>query len=166
MLAITRRAAPFALAALLGGCTTVGADYAAPRMAAPDAYAARPAGTTPDAGEARWWRSFADPVLDQLIGRALAANLEAKIAVARLDEARALARSAGADRLPGGGIAASHQRRRSDACAYANFHCTPPKHALRMLYYPDIIHSQGDAAWPTCSASDRWWCFPDYMLPL
>lgn len=36
-----------------------------------------------------WWRSFEDPVLDSLLARALAENLDIAEAVARVDEARA-----------------------------------------------------------------------------
>src|SRR3546814_12396185 len=52
------------------------------------------------------------PALDSLIAEALAANLDARLAVARLDEARALAGVSRAGRLPGGGVDASYQRRR------------------------------------------------------
>ncbi|OBX17591.1 hypothetical protein A9995_15510, partial [Erythrobacter sp. QSSC1-22B] len=62
--------------------------------------------------ETRWWQTFGDPELDRLIASAFAANLDAKIALARLAEARALAGAARAERLPGGGVAASYQRRR------------------------------------------------------
>src|SRR3546814_3137500 len=60
----------------------------------------------------RSWHQFGDPALDSLIAEALAANLDARLAVARLDEARALAGVSRAGRLPGGGVDASYQRRR------------------------------------------------------
>lgn len=100
------------LLAMLGGCATAGKDYAPPESRAPVAYAARPAGVSGADVEVRWWRTFGDPALDQLIVRALSANLDAKLAVARLDEARALGRAARTARLPGGGLNASYQRRR------------------------------------------------------
>jgi multidrug efflux system outer membrane protein len=78
------------LVALLGGCATAGKDYTPPERTAPAAYVAGPAGVTGTDVEVRWWRTFGDPALDQLIARALAANLDAKLALARLDEARAL----------------------------------------------------------------------------
>lgn len=49
---------------------------------------------------ARWWRLFEDPVLDQHVQRALAANTDLRVAVANLDSARATARQASAARLP------------------------------------------------------------------
>ncbi len=108
----SHRLSPYLLLALLGGCTTAGRNYAPPQVAPPQAYAAQPAGVIQAEAEARWWRTFSDPALDQLISRALAANLDTRLAIARLEEARALARGARADRLPGGGLEASYQRRR------------------------------------------------------
>ena len=37
----------------------------------------------------RWWAQFEDPVLDGLVTRALEANHDVRIAVARVDQARA-----------------------------------------------------------------------------
>lgn len=50
--------------------------------------------------QADWWRLYRDPVLDRLIADALAANTEIRVAVARLERARAGLRGAKADRLP------------------------------------------------------------------
>ena len=47
-----------------------------------------------------WWRAFGDPVLDGLVERAGAQNTSIQEAAARLAQARALVRSANADRLP------------------------------------------------------------------
>jgi len=48
----------------------------------------------------RWWASFADPVLDVLIERALQDNLSLQSTWDRLDQARALARKADAELWP------------------------------------------------------------------
>ena len=48
----------------------------------------------------RWWLTFADPTLDQLIESALRDNLSLQTAWDRLDQARALARRAGAGLWP------------------------------------------------------------------
>ena len=45
-----------------------------------------------------WWKAFRDPVLDELVARAEAANSEIRIAAARLAQARAIARLTDADR--------------------------------------------------------------------
>lgn len=94
------------------GCATVGPDYVPPLIEAPGAYAAQPAGIGGTSAETAWWRQFGDPALDGLIAEALAANLDTRLAVARLDEARALAGVSRARRLPGGGVDAGYQRRR------------------------------------------------------
>jgi len=112
MILATHKLAGIASLGLLAGCATAGADYIPPSDRAPPAFAAQPAGVQAAEVEARWWRSFNDPALDTLIARALAANLDARLALARLEEARALARGARAERWPGGGINASYQRRR------------------------------------------------------
>ncbi|MDT8441142.1 MAG: efflux transporter outer membrane subunit [Desulfuromonadales bacterium] len=48
----------------------------------------------------RWWQEFGDPELDALIEHALRGNFTLRGFWARLDQARAVARKAGADRLP------------------------------------------------------------------
>jgi NodT family efflux transporter outer membrane factor (OMF) lipoprotein len=48
----------------------------------------------------RWWLGFDDPVLARIIQRALNQNLDLAAAIARVDEARAAAREAGAQLLP------------------------------------------------------------------
>lgn len=57
-----------------------------------------------------WWKAFSDPLLDGLIARADAGNTSIRVAAARLTQARALVRSANADRLPQLGLGASAQR--------------------------------------------------------
>jgi NodT family efflux transporter outer membrane factor (OMF) lipoprotein len=47
-----------------------------------------------------WWRGFGDPTLDDLAQRLLASNLDLEAAAARVRQARALARIAGAARYP------------------------------------------------------------------
>ncbi len=81
---------------LVAGCA-VGPDYQRPAVAVPDAF--RAAGPVPDGtsvGDAAWEAIYADPRLRELIATALRNNLDLKIAVARVDEARA---TLGATRL-------------------------------------------------------------------
>ena len=47
-----------------------------------------------------WWKSFADPVLDQVVETALASSFDLAQAVARVDQARARARMAVGARFP------------------------------------------------------------------
>jgi outer membrane protein TolC len=75
--------------------------------------AARSAGgsaTNPAApAERDWWRLYRDPVLDQLIADALAANTDVRVAVARLARARASLREARIERTPQVGVSAGAQ---------------------------------------------------------
>jgi len=86
------------VAIVASGCT-VGPVYHAPSTRMPGAYdtgPAAPASTQPSATAparpvdiARWWQSLNDPELDSLVRRAVEANLDLKIALARLQQARA-----------------------------------------------------------------------------
>lgn len=87
-----------AAVALLGGCT-VGRDYAPPDLPVAPAFRAQATGA-PVTAEGGWWRAFDDPVLDDVVGRALSDNLDLAQAVARVTQARAAASIAGAARLP------------------------------------------------------------------
>jgi len=51
-----------------------------------------------------WWQGFQDPVLSRLVQRALAQNLGLAAALARVEQARAAAQAAGAQRLPQVGV--------------------------------------------------------------
>lgn len=86
-----RQALLASLSAVVAGCTTVGPDYRAPTLDVPahwiEADAAMPGGDHD--GMRTWWRSFHDPLLDRLVGRALAHNQDLDIALARLRQARA-----------------------------------------------------------------------------
>jgi NodT family efflux transporter outer membrane factor (OMF) lipoprotein len=93
----------------LAGCT-VGPDYVRPvtpsSAAAPFIGSTSPAVSTA-AVDGRWWQLYQDPILDRLIADALAANTDIRVAVARLERARAGLRGARSNRLPQTGIDAS-----------------------------------------------------------
>ena len=57
-----------------------------------------------------WWNGFQDPALTRIIERALEQNLDLQRAIARVDQARAVAREAGANLLPTGSVRASATR--------------------------------------------------------
>jgi multidrug efflux system outer membrane protein len=58
-----------------------------------------------------WWNEFADPVLNDLIKATLAANLDVRAAVARLDQSRALFDEVKRDQYPKVTVGASIDRR-------------------------------------------------------
>ncbi len=103
-------------AMILAGCA-VGPDYkqSAPNVggsfhtqAALDQFKG---GAAAPALEA-WWTGFHDPVLERIIGRVLAQNLDLDAALARVDQARAAAQAAGARQLPSGSVSANALRQR------------------------------------------------------
>lgn len=82
---------------------TVGPDYRPPPLDLPAQWNSAAPAAPPDAdpGLRQWWRRFADPRLDGLIERVLAANLDLAEAVARVEEVRALRGVAAAGLQPG-----------------------------------------------------------------
>lgn len=106
------------LLALLSGCT-VGPDFQRPEAAVPARWSGftQPAATVPqtvaDEELGRWWTVFADPTLSSLVERAATANLDLKLAEARIRQARA-ARAVAAGGL-GPTLGASGSYRRSES---------------------------------------------------
>jgi NodT family efflux transporter outer membrane factor (OMF) lipoprotein len=102
------------LAAGLAGCT-VGPDYVRPDMktnatwhetAALDArHVAAPAPALDT-----WWNGFDDPELVTIVNRVLAQSLDLAASTARVEQARAAAAHAQANRLPSGSLDASVER--------------------------------------------------------
>ena len=87
----------------LGACTAVGPDYRSPAPQAPSQapfVSSRSPVFTQDQPPGRWWSLFAEPLLDQLVEEALAANTDLRVAGANLARARALLRETRAGRLP------------------------------------------------------------------
>jgi NodT family efflux transporter outer membrane factor (OMF) lipoprotein len=99
---------------LLAGCT-VGPDYKAPKIEMPKTFTAGAAvaaalhNKSPIA-VARWWRALDDPQLDSLVERAVAGNLDLKIALARLQEARTEEQVAMGAALPAASLAGAAGR--------------------------------------------------------
>jgi multidrug efflux system outer membrane protein len=102
-------------AALLGGCA-VGPDYQRPATATPLAFQeagpwklAVPKDTLPKDG---WWKIFGDPALDRLEARATGGNLTIQAALARFDQAAAIARVSRASLFPSLTVNATAARER------------------------------------------------------
>ena len=87
----------------LSACVTVGADYQRPQLETP-AQLKLPTATSRQASITvdwlNWWQSFNDPVLNQLLAESLANNQDLKIAIARIDDARATAGFAMSNHFP------------------------------------------------------------------
>jgi len=106
-----RGAVPAALVVAMAGCA-VGPDYRAPTPRVPDRWhespAEGPAAGSPDLRQ--WWSVFGDSKLSDLIERAAAGNLDVRLAVLRIREARALRGVAAGELLPVLGGRGSYQR--------------------------------------------------------
>ena len=107
---------PFLLLSV-SGCA-VGPHYVPPEVPLPatwpDASSAQM--TAPRESLDQWWTRFRDPVLDRLIERAVAGNLDLQIAAARIREARAARGIAAAAALPQVDATAGYARiRRSES---------------------------------------------------
>lgn len=92
-----RLVAAVSLPVALAGCA-VGPRYQKPALPVPPRYS-EPAARETAIPEA-WWTLFHDAALDRLVAEALVANQDLALAVARVEEARALAGVAEADRWP------------------------------------------------------------------
>lgn len=94
----------FLSGAVLGlSACAAGPDYRAPGSASlgvPQGYTTRQGAPLSEGDLAGWWRRFNDPVLDALIDKAVANNLDIAQASARLDQSREALRQAGASFLP------------------------------------------------------------------
>ena len=106
-----RVGASFAVAALLGGCSMI-PELKLPAAPVPEQFANAPEGGI---APPSWREYYADPALHALIEAALEHNRDMKIALARVDEARALAGIARADRFPGVDAQGSLNRSRTPA---------------------------------------------------
>ena len=97
------------ISATVAGCA-VGPDYAKPSTAlAPFHNQARVQAIDP-AGQVaidEWWKGFKDPMLTEVVERALSQNLDLAASVARVQQARATAAGAGAELLPTADLNAS-----------------------------------------------------------
>src|SRR5688572_22142627 len=106
--------APLA-AAVLAACA-VGPDYEAPETKVAEAFGSAQGATyTSEQGVARFWETFNDPTLDQLIKLSLAENHDLRIALTRVHEARALRRDAAFDLAPSINAGGSYTKTRSSA---------------------------------------------------
>jgi NodT family efflux transporter outer membrane factor (OMF) lipoprotein len=98
----------------------VGPDYEAPQPAVPPGFSALEAAAEGERSRAKaeaadlseWWRAFGDPVLVSLVERAVASNLDLKVAAARVREARGVQGIAYGGLLPQVGVRGSYTRQR------------------------------------------------------
>jgi multidrug efflux system outer membrane protein len=91
-----------AIAALLVSGCNVGPDYKRPDVEAPEVFrdGEQPSEDQASLADLPWWEVFQDPTLHELVRTALENNYDARIAVARIEQARAIAGQAHAQYWP------------------------------------------------------------------
>ncbi|MBO0710503.1 MAG: TolC family protein, partial [Acetobacteraceae bacterium] len=94
-----RRALAFILLAGLGGCD-LGPDYKRPGAEIPPGWRASRTTAAEAWPSGEWWRGFRSPELNGLINEARARNFDIAAAIARIRQADAAVRIAGAPLLP------------------------------------------------------------------
>lgn len=128
----------------LSGCA-IGPEYKKPAVSVPKNWIIEQSpGTNTSEPTEQWWRAFNDAEFDRLIERAVKANLDLKLAAARVAEARAQAGVAKSELFPSVGATASASRNRQRAIAVS------PGPAKSPLLVPiEFNNYQGgfDASW-------------------
>jgi multidrug efflux system outer membrane protein len=84
----------------IAGCTTVGPDYKRPSIELPAQFPDTASQKEAEPIAARWWSLYADATLDDLVESARRNNADMRLAAARVGEAEAVLREAGAAFLP------------------------------------------------------------------
>ncbi len=102
----------FCLSLFLTGCNPVGPNYVRPQIDSPTKWSEAKEQTEVKGAieQTAWWKSFGDPVLDNLIEQAVKTNLDIQQAQARIIQARADIVTAGAAGLPSVNTSASITR--------------------------------------------------------
>jgi outer membrane protein, multidrug efflux system len=80
---------PSSFLLFLAGCA-VGPNYKAPDAHPPAGFRGQEGSETNSLGDLSWWQLFQDPILQALIQTALTNNYDLRVAVARVEESRAL----------------------------------------------------------------------------
>ncbi|MCW5889254.1 MAG: efflux transporter outer membrane subunit [bacterium] len=122
----------------------VGPDYRPPEPDVPARWSEAPGQAEPSPGPSRWWETFRDVQLDSLVDRAVAANLDVKLAEARVREARANRTIAAAPLFPWIDSSASYSRSQQSVNSFQS-----PRFAdVGGLAKPTSLYQAGfDASW-------------------
>ena len=118
---------------VVNGCS-VGPDYQPPEITLPQTFTEsesveKPAVTRGDATQStstpstesteNWWTRYNDARLDELVNRAIANNREIDLAIERVKESRAMARSAFSELLPGTAVRGGYETGRTTGSRFA-----------------------------------------------
>lgn len=108
------------LAAFLTGCK-VGPEFKRPQVQSPSSYRDQVAtANTNSVANLPWWELYKDPALTALIRTALTNNYDLRMAIARVEQARAVATQARAQMVPHLGVEGAASRGRNEFLGNAN----------------------------------------------
>ncbi|MBE3638869.1 efflux transporter outer membrane subunit [Mangrovicoccus algicola] len=102
------------LALLAAACAPVGPDYVRPDLAMQARFAEGDAAAIGEVATRRWWTAYNDAMLNDLVARGLAQNLDIAVAVERIRAAEAGLRAAGAAAAVSGDAGGSWTRQGGD----------------------------------------------------
>ena len=97
----------------LSGCTAVGPNYEQPVIANSPQFVGGGSAALVEAAQIAWWKALNDPLLDELVSKGIAQNLDIIASLQRIEQARAQLRQRGVNSQLSGGISA--QSIRSDS---------------------------------------------------
>ncbi|HEY2081847.1 MAG TPA: efflux transporter outer membrane subunit [Verrucomicrobiae bacterium] len=121
---------------VIAGCA-VGPNYKRPQTGIPEVFRGQTNGNTNTLAELPWWRVFQDDALQGLIRGALTNNYDLRIAVTRVEQARAMAEEARAGFFPQVNYQASAGRGKNAANGFPTVNGKTA----------DIFSAAGTASW-------------------
>lgn len=142
---LARLTVTLATVGMLSGCL-LGPDYERPQVPLPESFRASPSVTTTVSVTnedvlVEWWTLFNDAILNDLVASAQKNNADVQIAVARLGQAQALARQAGAALYPTLNMTASGTRASAGTAVFpsgAGFQANTAQVGLVTSYEIDV----------------------------
>jgi multidrug efflux system outer membrane protein len=140
---------------LVAASCAVGPDYQRPQTEVPAAWegVAAPTPSEPSVPTARpvalveWWKAFDDPTLTSLVERAVSANLDVRLAEARVRQARAARGVAAAGLWPTVNASATYKRSLSGGARGSGLTTATGTRTTRNLDAIDLFEDGLDAAW-------------------
>ena len=125
------------LTLLLAGCQSIWPEYSRPALDLPGQYTESADLNSNDNSTGiskTWWTLYQDPILNDLVNKALLNNTDIKLAVGRIEEADALLREVGAALLPQIELNAAATRSRvTEAGAFPVFSGNPRNNYIAQL---------------------------------
>lgn len=121
------KASVMTLVTIMAGCA-IGPDYQRPHTEAPASFATEDSAYAAAAPIGEFWTVFDDTTLNALVGYALRSNHDLRIALANLNEARALRRETQFDQLPT--VTANAARSKSRISADQSYNGQPQSSVL------------------------------------